>query len=82
MTEAWQWLQVVNVFNKAIDYELGLRGVDPESPELKHSLSADSGAATGAIRKSLNLDELWVGRSGQCFVISGRWSLARVSSLS
>lgn len=53
MTEAWQWLQVVNVFNKAIDYELGLRGVDPESPELKHSLSADSGAAAGAIRKSL-----------------------------
>lgn len=53
MTEAWQWLQVVNVFNKAIDHELGLRGVDPESPELKHSLSADSGAAAGAIRKSL-----------------------------
>ena len=61
MTEAWQWLnavdrrhdQVVKVFSKAIDYELGLRGVDPESPELKHSLSTGSDAAAGAIRKSL-----------------------------
>ena len=50
---------MANVFNKAVDYELGLRGVDPTSPELKHSLSTGSDAAAGAIRKSLRFGRVF-----------------------